>query len=78
MNRYNSSSPGVSAPQHESWPKIILDRLLGFWFKPTDLTTIGAMRICGGLLFLYILFIYCYDLQSLLGMKRSEAMGQLG
>src|SRR5438128_490901 len=45
----------------------ILERWLGFWFAPRDLTTIGAMRICTGLLFTYILLIYCYDLYALLG-----------
>src|SRR5262245_10066562 len=50
-----------------SWAKGILDRWLGFWFKPTDLTTIAAIRICAGLLFTYILLIYCYDLHALLG-----------
>jgi hypothetical protein len=51
----------------KSWANNILDRWLGFWFKPTDLTTLGAMRICAGLLFTYILLVYAYDLQALLG-----------
>src|SRR6516164_2707906 len=45
----------------------LLDSWLAFWFKPIDLTTLGVMRICAGLLTLYILFIYTYDLQALIG-----------
>jgi hypothetical protein len=45
----------------------ILDSWLGFWFKPTDLTTLAVIRICAGTLALYTLLIYTYDLQALEG-----------
>jgi hypothetical protein len=44
-----------------------MDRWLSFWFKPTDLTTLGVMRICAGLLYTYILLVYSFNLQTLLG-----------
>jgi hypothetical protein len=45
----------------------VLDSWLAFWFKPTELTTLALIRICAGLLALYNLFIYSYDLQALMG-----------
>jgi hypothetical protein len=67
MAKYKNSISSADTNGDGSWASSILNGLLGFWFKPTDLTTIGAMRICAGLLFLYILLIYCYDLHKLLG-----------
>src|SRR5438270_9648867 len=60
--------------------RAVLDRCLAFWFKPANLTTLGAIRICAGLLFTYILVVYCYDLYELLGKDAwvdSEMMNQL-
>jgi hypothetical protein len=67
MSTYKSLEQDAAPYDVKSWAKVILDRWLGFWFKPTDLTTLGAIRICAGLLFTYILLIYCYDLYALLG-----------
>jgi hypothetical protein len=35
-----------------------------FWFSPADPTTLGFMRIVGGLVLLYVTFTYSYDLMS--------------
>src|SRR5262245_26994440 len=67
MSAYKTPQPEPPSLDLIAWTKLVLDRWLGFWFKPTDLTTLGAMRICAGLLFTYILLIYCYDLHALLG-----------
>jgi hypothetical protein len=52
---------------HKGRAHSILNWVLQFWFKPSDLTTIAAMRICAGSLFLFILLIYAFDLHKLLG-----------
>lgn len=38
-----------------------------FWFAPADPTPLAAMRICGGLLILYIHLAYSFDLQAFFG-----------
>lgn len=38
-----------------------------FWFSPADPTTLGLIRLCAGLVVLYIHLIYTFDLQLLLG-----------
>lgn len=38
-----------------------------FWFKPADPTTLGLVRICCGMLALYVHFSYSYDLQEFFG-----------
>ena len=38
-----------------------------FWFNPADPTTLGLIRICGGLLVLYLHIAYTYDLQAIFG-----------
>jgi hypothetical protein len=38
-----------------------------FWFKPADPTLLGFMRICCGLVVLYVHFAYTADLQELFG-----------
>ena len=38
-----------------------------FWFRPSDPTTLGFMRICTGLLVLYIHMAYSLDLQAFFG-----------
>jgi len=67
MAKYKKTISDADNGHARTWASSVLDRILDFWFKPTDLTTLGAMRICAGLLFLYILVIYAYDLHKLLG-----------
>jgi hypothetical protein len=67
MHKYKNSVADTSNHGEGGWAISILDRFLAFWFKPTDLTTIAAIRIGAGLLFLYILLVYAYDLHKLLG-----------
>ncbi|MFN4261660.1 MAG: hypothetical protein ACK4RK_20450 [Gemmataceae bacterium] len=38
-----------------------------FWFTPSDPTTLGLIRICAGLLVMYIHFAYTPDLQEFFG-----------
>jgi hypothetical protein len=38
-----------------------------FWFRPADPTTLGLIRICAGLLTLYVHLAYSYDLQEFFG-----------
>jgi hypothetical protein len=38
-----------------------------FWFTPADPTTLGLIRLCAGLVVLYIHLVYTFDLQQLLG-----------
>ena len=38
-----------------------------FWFSPGDPTTLGLIRICCGLMVLYIHLAYSYDFQTFFG-----------
>jgi hypothetical protein len=38
-----------------------------FWFTPADPTILGMIRICGGLVVLYVHLAYSYDLQAFFG-----------
>jgi hypothetical protein len=38
-----------------------------FWFRPADPTTLGLMRICCGLMLLYVHLAYTFDLQTFFG-----------
>src|SRR5208282_5422751 len=38
-----------------------------FFFRPADPTVLGLMRICTGVLALYVHLIYSFDLQALCG-----------
>jgi hypothetical protein len=38
-----------------------------FWFAPADPTTLGLIRICCGILVLYVHLCYTYDLQTIFG-----------
>jgi hypothetical protein len=63
MNR-GGESPGVSGPGTlrrlaEGWNR--------FWFQPADPTLLGFMRICCGLVVLYIHLVYTSDLQQFFG-----------
>ena len=55
MGKYKNPTADTNNDHDRGWASSGLDRFLGFWFKPTDLTTIAAIRICAGALFLYIL-----------------------
>lgn len=39
----------------------------GFWFRPADPTPLGFIRICGGLVVLYVHLVYTLDLGLLIG-----------
>jgi hypothetical protein len=81
MTTYKDSTRATPGFDVKGRAQAILDRWIGFWFRPTDLTTLGVMRICTGLLFTYILLVYCYDLHTLLGRDAwvdSDAPGQKG
>jgi hypothetical protein len=54
-----AESTGPIARAFESWNR--------FWFRPTDPTTLGLIRICCGLIVLYVHLAYTFDLQALLG-----------
>lgn len=38
-----------------------------FWFNPADPTILGLVRICAGMLVLYVHLAYCFDLQGFFG-----------
>jgi hypothetical protein len=38
-----------------------------FWFQPTDPTTLGLMRVCVGVIVLYVHLVYCIGLTGYLG-----------
>src|SRR5262249_37429954 len=38
-----------------------------FWFLPSEPTTLGLIRICTGLVVLYVHLVYSFDLQGMLG-----------
>lgn len=38
-----------------------------FWFSPTDPTALGLIRICVGILTVYVHIIYSFDLQEIVG-----------
>src|SRR5437764_13173209 len=50
-----------------SWPMRVVQAWDRFWFHPADPTVLGLMRICCGLMVLYIHFAYTYDLQTFFG-----------
>lgn len=50
--------PEAGAPRN-AWTR--------FWFKPTDPTTLGFMRIVTGLLVIYVHLAYCFDFQAFFG-----------
>jgi len=57
------STPPPPAHGRRPWWKGWSD----FWFRPTDPTTLGFIRICTGLLVLYIHLAYSFDLQAFFG-----------
>src|SRR5205823_4783009 len=50
---------GVATRWFEAWNR--------FWFRPADPTTLGLIRICCGLIILYVHLAYTFDLQALFG-----------
>jgi hypothetical protein len=48
-----------------------------FWFTPADPTTLGLMRLLGGLLTLYVTFCYTFDLLSYVGGDRAWLDSQM-
>jgi uncharacterized membrane protein YphA (DoxX/SURF4 family) len=63
---YRDSAPEITS-DGATRARSGLDRWLGFWFNPADLTTLGAVRICAGALFTFILFTYSINFQNMLG-----------
>src|SRR4051794_37345670 len=51
----------------ESWPQRLLRGWNQFWFTPGDPTTLGFVRICCGLIVLYVHLAYTFDLQEFMG-----------
>lgn len=56
--------PSPTAPGDDRTP---WQRWTNFWFHPADPTTLGFIRICTGLLVLYIHLAYSLDLQAFFG-----------
>src|SRR5262245_49868985 len=50
-----------------SLPVSVVQAWNDFWFRPADPTTLGVIRICAGLLVLYVHLVYTFDLQALFG-----------
>src|SRR5437899_12099614 len=64
--RRRMSAPG----QARSFAEVLADGVRAwdrFWFRPADPTTPGLMRICCGLMLLYIRLAYTFDLQTFVG-----------
>jgi hypothetical protein len=49
------------------WPLSWLRGWDRFWFKPSDPTTIGLIRLCTGLVVVYVHLMYTFDLLSYVG-----------
>src|SRR5262245_57344675 len=58
-----STTPSPTPPARRPWWRGWAD----FWFRPTDPTTFGFIRISTGLLVLYIHLAYSFDLQAFFG-----------
>lgn len=64
-----ATQPFEAAPPR-TLAEILRDAVRGwdrFWFRPADPTTLGLIRICVGLVTLYVHLVYTFDLQQLLG-----------
>lgn len=60
-----TSPPVVDA--HENSPLRWLRAWHQFWFAPGDPTTLGLVRICLGMIVLYVHLVYTLDLQEFMG-----------
>src|SRR5262249_45950074 len=57
--------PVTLPPEREpGWPTSWFRAWDRFWFKPSDPTTIGLIRLCTGLVVLYVHLMYTVDLLS--------------
>lgn len=54
-------------PAERGWSGGLLSGWNRFWFTPADPTLLGLIRICCGLVILYVHLSYSYDLQSFFG-----------
>jgi hypothetical protein len=60
MSTYSLAPANEHSPEAvRAWDK--------FWFNPTRPTTLGVIRICTGLIVLYVHFLYSFQLSELLG-----------
>src|SRR5437764_14274926 len=57
--RPESPAPFFLAYAVRSWNR--------FWFTPADPTLLGLIRLCTGLLAVYTIFTYTWDLQAFFG-----------
>ena len=62
-----STTPSTPAPGSQG----IADRVMAgwslFWFTPADASLLGVIRICIGLLVLYVHLVYSLDVQAYFG-----------
>src|SRR5947209_6312744 len=66
----HAASPNAGEPMVASVSRALREfaaRWDRFWFKPAKATTLGLMRICTGVLLLYVHAAYTFDLQALMG-----------
>ena len=52
-----------------AWPESLACGWSAFWFTPADPTVLGLVRICAGLLTLYVHLMYSFHLQEFFGEK---------
>src|SRR5262245_48367163 len=60
----------MKTPEHHPSSEGLLDFARGwdrFFFRPEDTTTLGLIRICCGLITLYVHLVYAFELQALVG-----------
>lgn len=62
--RTQASAPNLDRPEG---PALLLAWLDRFLFRPGDPTTLGLIRICCGLVTLYVHLVYSFDLQATVG-----------
>jgi len=62
-----SNAEDLAIPSQEHALKRMAEGWNRFWFNPIDPTTLGLVRICVGLLALYVHLVYIFDLQQLFG-----------
>ncbi len=64
------STPARAVPeplQNDRWPLSWIRGWDRFWFKPSDPTTIGLIRLCTGMVVVYVHLMYTFDLLSYVG-----------